>query len=490
MIIPLQDHDLTLTCLLIKGCSPNCDSQYNKTPLSLSQGVEERLAISPLSCPSCPRSQRFMSGGSSSAQASALPTPVAASQRGSRQKNKACKIDAEIARAIYQAKPPVIDGRIRRDGVSNALARQYGITAKAVRDIWNGRTWASETGQSRKQADDSPQTAGTGGDQGGAGITSSAGASPELGHNKTALVVPEHSHLFPWAPPTRWEGWLMPELAMDRHPVQDPASGPLSFRPSPAAQPEGAIGFREARDGGCDHWHTGLGRSFGAQEELRNTVDANEPVGIRALPIMRQHSWPPMGHAQGHTGTAGNIIARAYPAIGHTTATHVERGSSPAQLSQAQCAAAVPAMQQQDLGPRIHDLPAPTANVLVSSFPASPSSAQASASRVGAGNPGGVRASPAPGHHAAAHDTPEKIQPFLWAPPNSLGWLGDAGAFAMGSFMEDDIKSTAQDTMAHDTEDAVINFLPFTFEQALNTLSRRPLLTGFHIPDESADLAE
>ena len=292
---------------------------------------------------------------------------------------------------------------------------------------------------------------------------------------------------------------MMPELAMglDRNPVQDPASGPLSFRPNPAAHPEDAIGFREARGGGRDHWHTGLSRSFGAQDELRMKGDAKELASTWALPMMRQHSWPPMGHVQGHTGTAGNIIAKAYPAIGHNTATHGEGRSSPGQLSQAQCLESVPAMLQQDRGPRFHDLPVPTANVLAPLLRASPRSTQASASHVGAGNAGGTGASPAPGRHAAAHGSPEVLHKFPWAPPLSLGGLADAGAGARGSFMADDMpwhdKTTAQDATNTDTKDAVtntdtedaaINLLPFTFEHALGILSDHPLPPGFHMLDE------
>jgi len=209
-------------------------------------------------------------------------------------------------------------------------------------------------------------------------------------------------------------------------------------------------------------------------------MTAKEPASMLALPMMRQHSWPPMSHAQGHTG---NIIARGHPATGHNAATHGEGEKSPAQ---AYCAAGVPAMLQQDWVPRIHDLPAPTANVLAPSLRAIPSSAQASASHGGAGNAGGTGASPASGRHAAAHGAPEHFHWFPWVPPNSLGGLADAAAGAMDSFIADGVtwhdKSTAQDAM--NTEDAAIDFLPFTFEQALESiLSDRPLPLGFHMPD-------
>jgi len=50
-------------------------------------------------------------------------------------------LDAEAAIIIYRAK----ERHTPRDNTSSALAEEYGITMKAVRDIWNLRTWAWTT---------------------------------------------------------------------------------------------------------------------------------------------------------------------------------------------------------------------------------------------------------------------------------------------------------------------------------------------------------
>ena len=100
-------------------------------------------------------------------------------------KTRTCKtkISAIDARIISQAKPT--GHRSHRAGVSVALATRYGITPKAVRDIWKGRTWAKATGQSSTGPGDAPQNTGTGGEHVGAGIVG-ARASPGLGHNAAA----------------------------------------------------------------------------------------------------------------------------------------------------------------------------------------------------------------------------------------------------------------------------------------------------------------
>ena len=105
-------------------------------------------------------------------------------------------------------------------------------------------------------------------------------------------------------------------MGLDGNPVKD-ASGALSFWPNPAAHPEGAIGFLEARGASRDHRPTGLRTSLRAQDVLRMSADTNGSAGIWAMPMMRQHSWSPMGHAQGHTDAAGNLFGRASPALGH-----------------------------------------------------------------------------------------------------------------------------------------------------------------------------
>jgi hypothetical protein len=51
------------------------------------------------------------------------------------------KLDADAAIAIFLARGP----GPRRDGTSTALSNQYNITTKAVRDVWNLRTWTMET---------------------------------------------------------------------------------------------------------------------------------------------------------------------------------------------------------------------------------------------------------------------------------------------------------------------------------------------------------
>ena len=53
------------------------------------------------------------------------------------------KLNKAHALAIFQAKRCKIAGR--RSSLSAALGRRYGMTAKAVRDVWNGRTWAKVT---------------------------------------------------------------------------------------------------------------------------------------------------------------------------------------------------------------------------------------------------------------------------------------------------------------------------------------------------------
>jgi len=51
----------------------------------------------------------------------------------------ATKLDAAAAIAIFLAR------RQQRDGTTAALAKQYNITMKAVRDVWNRRTWRETT---------------------------------------------------------------------------------------------------------------------------------------------------------------------------------------------------------------------------------------------------------------------------------------------------------------------------------------------------------
>ena len=52
-----------------------------------------------------------------------------------------CTITADDARTIFISKKY----QTKRDGLACTMARQFGITPKAVRDIWNLRTWRKET---------------------------------------------------------------------------------------------------------------------------------------------------------------------------------------------------------------------------------------------------------------------------------------------------------------------------------------------------------
>ena len=54
------------------------------------------------------------------------------------------KISQEAAIAIFVAKKRRAH-RSRRDNLASTLAARYGITPRAVRDIWNLRTWAHAT---------------------------------------------------------------------------------------------------------------------------------------------------------------------------------------------------------------------------------------------------------------------------------------------------------------------------------------------------------
>jgi hypothetical protein len=164
---------------------------------------------------------------------------------------RSCKISAEDALAIFHAKAS--RKRIRSDEcTSSALAERYGITVKAVRDIWTGRTWSKVTGQSRHRPFHAPQNAGTDGAQ----------VAQEL----------------------RVEWHAFSDDVQDASGVLD---SKLSFWPNPAAHPEGVIGFHEARRGGRDHWHS-------------------------AVPMMREHSKAPFqdcAHRLSPSATSGDGAA-------------------------------------------------------------------------------------------------------------------------------------------------------------------------------------
>ena len=58
--------------------------------------------------------------------------------------DRMAKISQEVAKAIFVAKKRPAHHR-RRDNLASTLAARYGITPRAVRDIWNLRTWAHAT---------------------------------------------------------------------------------------------------------------------------------------------------------------------------------------------------------------------------------------------------------------------------------------------------------------------------------------------------------
>ena len=69
------------------------------------------------------------------------PSGRASSASPTRDRNLSATLDIEAAIDIFRAK----NTHTPRDGTSAALAAKYGITPKAVRDIWNLRTWAATT---------------------------------------------------------------------------------------------------------------------------------------------------------------------------------------------------------------------------------------------------------------------------------------------------------------------------------------------------------
>jgi hypothetical protein len=69
------------------------------------------------------------------------PTGRASSLSPTRDRNLSATLDIDAAIDIFRAK----NTHTPRDGTSAALAAKYGITPKAVRDIWNLRTWAGTT---------------------------------------------------------------------------------------------------------------------------------------------------------------------------------------------------------------------------------------------------------------------------------------------------------------------------------------------------------
>lgn len=58
--------------------------------------------------------------------------------------NSRKKLDVESVVRIFQARHAT-PGAVHDRGLSATLALQYGVTARAVRDIWNRRTWTNIT---------------------------------------------------------------------------------------------------------------------------------------------------------------------------------------------------------------------------------------------------------------------------------------------------------------------------------------------------------
>ena len=83
----------------------------------------------------CTEDGPFTSTAAAAAEATTTSSPTSAAR------HNATKITAEIAVEIFKAGGP----GAKRSGVSKVLAERYGITMKAVRDIWNLRTWTRVT---------------------------------------------------------------------------------------------------------------------------------------------------------------------------------------------------------------------------------------------------------------------------------------------------------------------------------------------------------
>ena len=74
------------------------------------------------------------------ASASAAPLGAGAPQSTKKMNAGHKKLDKKAAIEIFKAREMGM-----RSNLSITLAHRYGLTAKAVRDIWNGRTWAEVT---------------------------------------------------------------------------------------------------------------------------------------------------------------------------------------------------------------------------------------------------------------------------------------------------------------------------------------------------------
>ena len=80
--------------------------------------------------------------------AQAGPAQAGPAQAGPAQapaKNGRAQLDDESAVRIFLAKYASAEAMSSKSDLSGKLALQYGVTAKAVRDIWNMRTWKKAT---------------------------------------------------------------------------------------------------------------------------------------------------------------------------------------------------------------------------------------------------------------------------------------------------------------------------------------------------------
>ena len=95
------------------------------------------------SAPTCDQARSAAAAAAAEAEAeadAAAAAHLAAMSGGAPQSTK--KLNEALALAIFQARPCK---KGRRTNLSATLGRRYGMTAKAVRDVWNVRTWASVT---------------------------------------------------------------------------------------------------------------------------------------------------------------------------------------------------------------------------------------------------------------------------------------------------------------------------------------------------------
>ena len=125
----------------------------------------------------CTEDGPFASTAAAAAEATTTSSPTSAARHTA----YATKITADIAVETFKAGGP----GAKRSGVSKVLAERYGITMKAVRDIWNLRTWTQVTMPPWSLEGPTMTTLGDEMHEGMADATAAASASTALGH--TAL---------------------------------------------------------------------------------------------------------------------------------------------------------------------------------------------------------------------------------------------------------------------------------------------------------------